>query len=74
MICIVMVTASEGQEPEPVGPFPDNGWAKRYVERVKARYFKMEVMPLLSPVLLNIPASPTEPVEVVFDPSKDIDR
>lgn len=68
----VLVWPTEGFiEPELVGPFPDHDWAKRYVERVLGhRYHKVEIKPMLSPVLID----PAESPGVVFDPEKGIDK
>lgn len=68
---VVMVTVSEGEEPEPVGPFPDSEWAARYVERVGWRYYRCELVPLLSPRLLDVDEH--DVATIVFDPDLGVD-
>lgn len=69
---VVMVTATEGQEPEPIGPFETPALARRWVERVqKCGYQKTEVVRLFSPLL----AGPVDgAIGIVFDPALGIDR
>ena len=73
---IVMITASEGSRPEPIGPFPDLRWAKRYVERVAKRYFKLDIQRLISPRLIGLedPSNPDSDFIAVFDPAEGIDK
>lgn len=69
---VVMVTVSEGDEAEPVGPFPDAHWAARYIERVRKLYHSFEMRPLLSPILLGDVGD--EQIGCVFDPTAGVDR
>lgn len=67
-----MVTAAEGEAPEPVGPFPDMRWVKKYLERIKKHgYFKTEIQRLVSPRLIGVK---DKEFEVVFDPDEGIDK
>lgn len=68
---VVMITPTQDDsEDTPVGPFPDAGWANRYVERVKEYYYHVRVEMLDSPILLD----PTQDDPVVFDPARGVDR
>lgn len=73
---IVMVTAAEGAEPEPVGPFPNLRWAKRYIERVTGRYFRLDIRHLIAPILIGLkdPNDKDSELEHIFDPAEGIDK
>lgn len=68
---VVLVTPVRGADPEPVGPFPDGEWAKRYCERVQGRYFHTEITWVMSPRIIG---EVDGKLDIVFDPEKGVDR